>query len=352
MSVRDPRPGDLPTGYDAMQLLEEMSATALGTPSLRTSAALGELAGRLSAPGLLEEAVVAREAAVRHLRVLAEADPAARPALARSLVALSAELGRLGTRRIGAVADRYRHLARLRPALFQPALARALSELSFHFVQTDAGEEAHDAAEEAVDVLRALAREEPAEYVPPLADMLLALSSHRKDAGQDSGALRAARQAVLLQARRARTGSLPSMHGLARALEALSRRLAACGRPRMAQVSARAARQAADAYEAAVRSRCGSDVCFTGSEAWWHYGRHHDCRTAALAAADEAVALWREVATGPQDGSGGGVTSDLADALDRRRDCWLALCNPDRAADDEREAASLRAIVGPSGRVP
>ncbi|KAF7982522.1 hypothetical protein HWV62_28136 [Athelia sp. TMB] len=165
---------------------------------------LVSLAKRLSYVGRFEEGLIASQEASELYRVLAANEPAVfRPALAWSLNDISVRLSHLG-RREDALAiceealQLYRALAAKRTAMINNGLAACLNNLSNYLSDVGDHEKGLVICQEAVSLQRMLATKRPAKLNVNLASSIASLSNRLSAVGRREDALTAMQEAVAL----------------------------------------------------------------------------------------------------------------------------------------------------------
>ncbi|KAF9520146.1 hypothetical protein BS47DRAFT_1387488 [Hydnum rufescens UP504] len=152
--------------------------------------------------GLHEEALTAIEQAVEIYRSLVKEQPDVfRPHLARSLENLAIDLLEFGDRKKGLevieeAVSIYRLLAAYRPKMFRPYLARSLNNLSTRLSESGRHLEAFGASEEALTIHRPLAADRPNVFRPHLARSLDNFSTDLSQFGRHEEAIKTSEEAV------------------------------------------------------------------------------------------------------------------------------------------------------------
>ncbi|MEU6992787.1 tetratricopeptide repeat protein [Streptomyces sp. NPDC046465] len=221
------------------------------------------------------------------------------PKLARSLSNLGTRLSEVGRRTEGLVAERqavgtFRRLATSNPD-YEPNFALSLSNLGGRLSGVGQRAEALAAAEEAVEIYRRLATDNPAAHNPHLAASLSNLGAFLSGVGRRAEALTTAEEAVEIYRRLAADNPAANEPNLATSLSNLGIRLSEVGRrieavppaEQSVAIYRRLARDNPAAHEANLaRSLSNLGTWLSG------VGRQAE----ALTTAEEAVEIYRRLA--------------------------------------------------------
>jgi hypothetical protein len=289
--------------------------------------------------GQRQQALASSAEAVRHYRVLAEANPDAfLPDLARSLNNQANMQSDMGQRfeALASIAEAVRlrrTLAEADPDAFLPALAASLNNLAT--MQSEVGQraEALETAREAVKLYGEWAGQNRAAFLPDLAMSLNNLATMQSAVGQRAEALETAREAVKLYGELAGQNRAAFLPALAGSLNNLATMQSAVGQRAEALETAREAvtfrRELAGQNRAALLPNLASSLNNLANRQS-AVGQ----RAEALASITEAVHHYRALAETNPDA----FLPDLARSLSVQGDILAALGRPLEAHDAASEA--------------
>lgn len=271
-----------------------------------------------SSLGRQEDALATTEQAVQLYRALVQAYPAAHTeGLALSLSSLAAVLAELGRREDALAAGweaikLYKRLAKANPATHEANLARSLTRVGAILMELRRPEQALALGEQAVEIYRRLARDNPAAYEPGLASSLRNLGATKSNLGQLEDASTARSQAIGIYRRLAREDPAAYEPDLASSLRDLWT-LESTGEA--VDIYRRLAYSDPAAHESMLARALGSYALVRA--------KSHDQLEAALAAAQEAIAIYfrlyerMPVAFARHLGEAYGVAADVLEGLGR-----------------------------------
>ncbi len=288
------------TAEEAVEVFRRLAQANPAVYESDLAVALNSMSGSLSDVGRHAEAEETAEEAVEVFRRLAQANPTAyEPRHAMALSNLSIDLSKLGRwQEAIAPADEavvlFRRLAASNPAAYKADLAGALNNLSNALSEVGRIEDALDPIENTVEVWRELDEENPEIYGPNLAEALTNLSNRLFSLGRSQEAIAPAEEAVAVFQRLAASNPAAYEVRLFMALNTLSSGLLDAGRKddalnRIKETGAlrRLAKDNPIVYEPQLAMALNTlSNCLAGTEPG----------TSALAAAMEAVALYRNSA--------------------------------------------------------